>query len=121
MQWSCLACFTAALIGGRGVEEKKVLDSRRRKKTERGRRRRRSWIGRGENFVLLFATYTTFSELLGVDGRREVQAPGVICHRIFPVDEALGCLADACAYEKRKVIKKVRRVRAAITYLAARV
>ena len=39
-------------------------------------------------------TYTAFPELLGVDGRREVEAPRVVRHRVLPVHEALGRLPD---------------------------
>ena len=34
-------------------------------------------------------TYAAFPELLRVYGRREVESPGVVGHRVLPVDEAL--------------------------------
>jgi hypothetical protein len=48
------------------------------------------WRGGGEgagNTFCHFSTHTTFSELLGINGRCEVQSPSVICHWIFPVNE----------------------------------
>ena len=42
-------------------------------------------------------THAALSELLRVDGRREVQSPGVVRHGVLPVHEAFGRLPDAGA------------------------
>lgn len=42
-------------------------------------------------------TYATLPELLGVYGRRKVQTPRVVSHRVFPIHEALGSLSDSCS------------------------
>lgn len=42
-------------------------------------------------------THAALPELLRVDGRREVQSPRVVGHRVLPVHEAFGRLPDAGA------------------------
>ena len=41
---------------------------------------------------MILCTHAALSELLGVDGRGEVEAPRVVGRRVLPVDEALGRL-----------------------------
>ena len=43
-------------------------------------------------------SYTAFFELLGIDGRGEVEAPGVPRGRVLPVHEALARLPDPSSY-----------------------
>lgn len=47
------------------------------------------------------ATYAAFPELLGVNGRSEVETPCVVSHRILPVDETFRGLSDACAFNAK--------------------
>lgn len=63
---------------------------------ERERRKRKAREGN-----LWSSTYTTFSELLSVNGRSEVQAPGVISHWILPINKTFGCLSNASSYKNR--------------------
>lgn len=48
-------------------------------------------------------TYTAFSKLLGVDGRGEVEAPGVASGGVLPVHETLRSLANPGAWGGREL------------------
>lgn len=47
--------------------------------------------------MLCYTTYAAFPKLFCIDGRSEVEAPGVVSHRILPVHEAFGGLTDTSA------------------------
>lgn len=52
-------------------------------------------------------TYTTFSELLCINGWSEIETPCIIGHWILPVNKAFWCLTNACAWKKLRRIFKV--------------
>ncbi len=50
--------------------------------------------------MLVLGTHTALSELLGIDGRGEVETPGVAGGGVLPVHEALAGLAYPRSWDK---------------------
>ena len=58
----------------------------------------------------MFTTHATLSELLGVDGRGEVEAPRVVGRRVLPVHEALRRLSYPRPCKQRKKNSKLSQI-----------